>query len=477
MRTPTLPKFVMFFLVVATLFTLFLLMTRREGNDTSVRIIMTAQGFEPNELHIAKNTVVAFINTDTQERWPASDIHPTHLLYPEFDSRSPIASGQSWQMTFRKAGTYKFHDHLFPHSRGSIQVLADTQGQSSATTQKSNVLKKVTSSFTMVLGEMLYPFRHAFDKKEEQADVATTTPFTSLNEQQQFRYLNAYLAKNGSQATWQYVQDVFKNEAGNAGNIHDLAHYTGSIIYQKDGMSGLSICTPDFSFGCFHGFLDSVFRNDLSKIGDAVDGCAKLGTQTTGPYSSCIHGIGHGIASFYVTHDLISSLKTCDNIPNGAQYCHDGVFMEFSRSAAKTFYKADDLLYPCNAVDQVYVAACGRNQPSVLFGRFQKSVKEAAATCIEAPDEAFRSSCIDAIGFVAASRSFGDSNKILADCKTIEDEPYQARCAEKAAGELIFQNHPNWRQASFTVCAQLTESYKLSCKQYLEIVIREYGRN
>lgn len=425
---------------------------------------ITNEGFIPSEITIKKGVVVQFRNETTEDHWPASDPHPTHHFFIAFDPRNPIPPNQSWKMTFAQAGDFRFHDHLYPHTRGVIHVSGISKISSS---------EEIFDSLTSLPAKISYPFRHAFDTKVQ----PTTTPveLKTLNPQAQYAYLEQYLTQNGSQATWQLVRDTFRNDAGFVGNIHDIAHYVGGLLYTKEGFLGLAICTPDFGFGCFHGFLDVAFRNDLSKLPEAISGCAQLGAQ--GPYASCIHGIGHGVASFYLVQDLNSSLKTCDNIVNGAQFCYDGVFMEFSRNAAQAFYKSDDHLFPCNTLDEKYVSACGRNLPNVLMGRFAMPLAKAANVCIEATIEAIRAPCVDAIGFIAASQSLGDAGKILAACRTISDDQYYARCAEKAAGELIFQNYPSWKQASYAVCNALAPSYQQSCTQYLQVIKDQYGRN
>ena len=54
--------------------------------------------------------------------WPASNIHPTHMIYPEFDAKRPVASGKDWSFTFTKKGTWRYHDHLNPEATGTVVV-------------------------------------------------------------------------------------------------------------------------------------------------------------------------------------------------------------------------------------------------------------------------------------------------------------------------------------------------------------------
>ncbi|OGJ55870.1 hypothetical protein A3D88_01965 [Candidatus Peribacteria bacterium RIFCSPHIGHO2_02_FULL_52_16] len=85
-------------------------------------ITMAADAFEPKEISVFKNTNVCFKNEDDEERWPASNIHPTHGIFPEFDPKEPVAPGDMWCFQFKRTGIWRFHDHLFPELTGVITV-------------------------------------------------------------------------------------------------------------------------------------------------------------------------------------------------------------------------------------------------------------------------------------------------------------------------------------------------------------------
>ena len=85
-------------------------------------ITMAAGAFEPKEISIFKKTNVCFKNEDDAERWPASNIHPTHGIFPEFDPKGPVAPGDTWCFQFKRTGIWRFHDHLFPELTGVITV-------------------------------------------------------------------------------------------------------------------------------------------------------------------------------------------------------------------------------------------------------------------------------------------------------------------------------------------------------------------
>ena len=88
-----------------------------------VVIEMTSDGYIPDEIKITKGTKVTFKNSDTFYHWPASDLHPSHNQYSDFDPRKTIEPGQSWSFVFDKVGEWGMHDHISPYMLGKITVV------------------------------------------------------------------------------------------------------------------------------------------------------------------------------------------------------------------------------------------------------------------------------------------------------------------------------------------------------------------
>lgn len=79
-------------------------------------------GFSPSSLTIKQGDIVVFKNNSAGKFWPASDDHPTHTIYPEFDADSAMDAGARFEFKFVKAGVWSFHDHLNPSAEGTIRV-------------------------------------------------------------------------------------------------------------------------------------------------------------------------------------------------------------------------------------------------------------------------------------------------------------------------------------------------------------------
>lgn len=85
-------------------------------------ITLSRDGFSPDEVSLQVGDTVAFRSVAGELFWPASNLHPSHLLYPEFDPEEPVQPNDVWSFTFTKPGEWKYHDHLAPYFTGVITV-------------------------------------------------------------------------------------------------------------------------------------------------------------------------------------------------------------------------------------------------------------------------------------------------------------------------------------------------------------------
>lgn len=85
-------------------------------------VVLTAKGFEPHEVHIQKGDSVTFSSTRGFSYWPASDKHPSHSIYPDFDPEHAIPPEDTWKFQFNKEGAWSYHDHLNSTLRGVVYV-------------------------------------------------------------------------------------------------------------------------------------------------------------------------------------------------------------------------------------------------------------------------------------------------------------------------------------------------------------------
>lgn len=85
-------------------------------------VMYSGSGFSPSDLTVKAGTAVTFKNDADDRLWVASDPHPSHTIYPEFDDKKGIEKGGEYAFTFTKAGEWRYHNHLNPGKRGSVKV-------------------------------------------------------------------------------------------------------------------------------------------------------------------------------------------------------------------------------------------------------------------------------------------------------------------------------------------------------------------
>jgi plastocyanin len=91
--------------------------------DTAVKeVVYDGTKFTPATVTIKVGDIVVFKNQGTSPFRVASDPHPTHTNYPEFDSKSAVAAGKSYEFKFTKVGTWGYHDHMNPSATGTVKV-------------------------------------------------------------------------------------------------------------------------------------------------------------------------------------------------------------------------------------------------------------------------------------------------------------------------------------------------------------------
>ena len=91
----------------------------REGE---VSVVLTNSGFNPPKIAIKKGSTVTFSTDTDRPFWPASNLHPDHDEYPDFDPKEPIPPDETWSFTFDQVGSWGMHDHLRSYFSGQIEV-------------------------------------------------------------------------------------------------------------------------------------------------------------------------------------------------------------------------------------------------------------------------------------------------------------------------------------------------------------------
>ena len=388
------------------------------------------KGFFPEKLSIKKGETVTFINKRNKSFWPASNIHPQHSIYPEFDPKRPIEPNQIWNFTFDRVGKWRYHDHTASYYRGVIIVSGKDQNTSlldpCQTNQKdSSVLKMQCWS----------------DQVEN-----------VLNNQ-------------GLDAALTMVATLYESQPDFAANCHEFLHKIGQIAYimLSDGKplkftTKITYC----SYGFFHGFMDSLMQK-TGNLKEAMKFCdnteVDLKDKASMSLGNCFHGIGHGLVDVHNTNFtgngqamVEKALKICEEFTGerlkGKQQvdsCFSGVFTEISMSMGNNenglVYNREDPLGFCHKQQKKYKASC-------------------------------YSALVKSIGWLMVT-DFPKAAKLIESIEDIDS----AKEAMKAFTSLIILDLPKYDLGkSIIYCHSLNSELRLSCISGLSFGFVAFGK-
>ncbi len=234
---------------------------------TGRAVILRNDGFHPHVLTVQPGERVTFINRSSSVFWPASNGHPQHDLYSEFDAGHAIPSGASFTFLFSREGKWGYHDHLHSYFTGVINV-----GTDAVTYDCTQHLSGLSSAEKRDCWNMAL-----LEELEVHGAAAAFTKFAQF-----------------------YASDPDFTKIG----CHVMAHALGDAAYGEYLRKGRNMSVLQFppestycGYGYYHGILEHMIRDNPDyKKADAF--CKWLirehGDTLPRIRLNCYHAIGHG---------------------------------------------------------------------------------------------------------------------------------------------------------------------------------------
>jgi plastocyanin len=421
----------------------------------SAKVVMTDTKYSPEVLRIKKGTTVIFENQGAQPHWPASNYHPTHTLYPEeggcigsaFDACRGLNPGEIYEFRFDIIGTWPVHDHINPGLTMVIEVVEDVGGES-----------KAVSNFNLT-------------------NLPTPDEFRELSYSDQDVYVNLMSVDDPINA-WKYVKQAFYVDNQVIRNAHEFSHTIGNALYNQLGLAGIINCDATFAYGCYHGVTEELLSEQgIDAIIATQERCVAIyPPNDSNLYTGCIHGMGHGLLTWEALN-VQRALRGCDLLDDGYRnYCYDGVFMENSFLAIEDEYDIDKFWNFCLDLADRYHYNCGRYQVQRIFSEFSYNFGSIGAECAKAPNDTFKTTCSESIGYYAGQTATGNPESILSTCSQIIDREVRNLCVIGAARETIFQAYQDWQTNSTFLCESLSPEWRQKCLDSNTKVKLEYNR-
>lgn len=114
---------------------------------------------------------------------------------------------------------------------------------------------------------------------------------------------------------------------------HLLGHVVGDIMYQQEGINGMSLCTQDFRNACSHTMVIGALLEHGEGVLPKIRAACHLAPGGSGAYTMCFHGLGHGVLA-YNLYDIGKTASMCNEFGTPeyqnreAVECFGGAIME-----------------------------------------------------------------------------------------------------------------------------------------------------
>ncbi len=429
-------------------------------------IEMSHNSFNPTDITITQGDTVIFKNLDDTDRWPASNIHPTHEVYSDFDPKAGIPAGESWSFTFNKAGSWRFHDHLLPELTGSITVTKDDDF-----IEPETEASKVETSFWYKLKVSLYKLY--FDTLSSQIDKKLTS-LNIIDLEKEPDKLTFWLEVFGSK---KIMNDLLKDSGGGeVTDCHQPAHIIGRISYELNGATAFKEGNASCHSGYYHGAMESFLQEKgTSNIAEDIDILCTLFDTDFGKFE-CLHGVGHGVMA-YEDYDLPKSLKVCAKLqdPFSINSCYGGVFMENiivgggggAIPGHETKWLSEDPHFPCNIFNDLdIVYQCYQMQTSRMLNLYEYNFDKVVEECQKATPEMIPV-CYKSLGRDASGFTLRNGKETVAICEKISNKEYFPYCIEGGINVVIDFWGQGLNDQASRFCDEVKDEQKKYCYEII----------
>lgn len=401
--------------------------------NRSVTIEITSEGFVPKKVIISQGAEVTFINKDTSPHHPASNLHPTHSNYPEFDSKKGIEPGKSWKVKLNNPGIWFYHDHLRPEIGGKIKIV-------------SFYGDNETLSWTKEQGAVLMRQIEMNESSPKRLTIARTLA----------RKVGPEIA----------IELLNESPITKFGETHLVAHVIGEVAYELYEEKALPVCQNDELNGCSHGVvLTAISDIGLDGVRSMIKHCETLSTFKN---QMCLHATGHALAAEY-NYDIFKAVETCDQLGNYKQedieHCYIGAFMENVLGdhngldpSQHPYLSQTNQMLPCDQVLEKYQSSCFLNQATWWYRINQGDIKKTAQNCNLIP-QAYQLECADNIGRIISTATKNELNLIKIQCGYM-NEDLSNQCIGSISKSVFALGD---EKLPFTLCTFTSQKGKEGC--------------
>jgi hypothetical protein len=340
---------------------------------------------------------------------------------------------------------------------------------------KINQDQKLTIFFLAVvtLGLVIFGIRSSQSFGAPQS-ANRPDPCLSINESQYScyeNYLKNIVKTYGAKEAQTTLASLIQASSYVQSQCHPLAHLIGRTAFEKYG--SVSEATKYATEVCWSGYYHGVMEAYMSGFDDTklYGMIASICQQEPGkPYSfdyyNCVHGLGHGVTIRF-DNDIFKALPFCQAFSSDKAWekesCYSGIFMQNivvdGIGHQSKNLRADDPVYPCNAVAADQKHPCYLMVTSNILKAVGWDYKKAFGIC-DGVEGAYISTCYQSMGRDISGSFLLDSKETISHC-SLGDPRMQAHCYIGAVKNDVF-NDRNTRKAN-ELCSLVPEKFKGDC--------------
>lgn len=458
-----------------------------------VVIELTDAGFIPNTITIKQGTTVVFRTKLGKYFWPASNPHPVHDGYPEFDPKRSLGPSDLWSFRFNKVGTWGYHDHLAPNITGSITVVGQKQENKLFIRIYTWLVSLIDTIATSITTKPM-TVENAIKKCN-----AITSP-QEAHQQCWTSIIRSLVLGKGIDAGLRFIREVKNTDIAFATECHVYAHAIGELAYERLKRGNLGKILEDTgicNLGYFHGFMQEYVSHekDLAK---AKKYCEEQGGNQPdkhdidGPTTQCFHGIGHGLAYWHAADpsgggkisELVvikNSIAGCMSMlpqPTRSSFeCVNGVY-----GAIAAFYftlhgfdytmRPDDLFWVCKEQPEKLQKYCYDELVPAVYNFVKFDFVSAGQIIEKIKNHDMAIAAMEHLGWMPAHRNLiveGTYAEAVKDCHQFPDE-FTHACLRGVVKSLInFGNIEEALPRAVRFCQDFVHDigYKEECQNTL----------
>jgi hypothetical protein len=266
-------------------------------------------------------------------------------------------------------------------------------------------------------------------------------------------FYQAVVKQQGVKAAFTDLKQRFTTNDFIRAQCHQVTHVIGRAAGEQSAdvasayRQGDDFCSSGYYHGVMEAIVGRTGEEALVKSADNICAGVRQGNQKYSlTHHNCTHGMGHGFMALQ-GDELHASLAMCDYLhdPWERESCLGGVFMENVMASFNSFHntkylRADQPMYPCNAVETTYKNSCYFNQTSYALKVVNYDFSKVFSLCKQA-EQLYHATCYQSLGRDASGNSQSDITKTRQTCMLGSDYEAQSNCIIGAVKDIIWYNN------------------------------------